>query len=101
MTFAGRFRDKVMVVTGAAQGIGRGVALRAAAEGASMLLVDRAGFVSDVAREAGASARHFVCDLETYDGAAAAIAEAGRERGRPDIQKKKNGDALTNQPMTA
>lgn len=31
-----------MVVTGAAQGICRGVALRAAAEGAKVLFVDRA-----------------------------------------------------------
>ena len=33
MTFLGRFAGKVAVVTGAAQGIGRDVALRLAAEG--------------------------------------------------------------------
>ena len=36
-----RFDDKVMVVTGAAQGIGRCVAERAASEGAKVLIVDR------------------------------------------------------------
>ena len=57
MIFADRFRGKTMVVTGAAQGIGRGVALRAAAEGAAVMLVDRADFVADVAHEAGRAAR--------------------------------------------
>ena len=37
-----RFDGKVMVVTGAAQGIGRGVALAAAREGARLVLADRA-----------------------------------------------------------
>jgi NAD(P)-dependent dehydrogenase (short-subunit alcohol dehydrogenase family) len=34
-----RFQDRVMVVTGAAQGIGQRVAERAAAEGARLVLV--------------------------------------------------------------
>ena len=60
-----RFTGKVVVVTGAAQGIGRGVALRAAAEGARVLFVDRADFVSEVAAEAsGADTAGFVADLE-------------------------------------
>ena len=51
MIFQGRFAGKVMVVTGAAQGIGAGVATRAAAEGASLVLVDRADFVDGRGRE--------------------------------------------------
>ncbi|WP_211223764.1 SDR family NAD(P)-dependent oxidoreductase, partial [Massilia niastensis] len=47
-----RFRDKVMIVTGAAQGIGRGVALAAAAEGARLVLADRSDLVDQVALEA-------------------------------------------------
>ena len=77
---AGRFADQVIVVTGAAQGIGRAVAIRAASEGAQVLLVDRAEFVADVAAETGASARGFVADLEHYQGAEAAMAEALRDR---------------------
>jgi dihydroxycyclohexadiene carboxylate dehydrogenase len=64
-----RFAGKVLVVTGAAQGIGRVVALRAAAEGGKVLFVDRADFVSEVAAEASdADTAGFVADLETYEG---------------------------------
>ena len=76
MIFANRFAGKRLVVTGAAQGIGRAVALRAAAEGGDVLFVDRADFVNDVATEAGTRGHGFVCDLETYDGASVAMAEA-------------------------
>jgi dihydroxycyclohexadiene carboxylate dehydrogenase len=81
-----RFAGKVMVVTGAAQGIGRAVALRAAVEGAKVLFVDRADFVSEVATEAkGTEAVGFVADLETYEGAASAMAFAVRQFGGIDI----------------
>lgn len=39
--FANRFDEKVMIVTGAARGIGRAVAIRAAKEGAKVVVVDR------------------------------------------------------------
>jgi dihydroxycyclohexadiene carboxylate dehydrogenase len=98
MIFADRFAGKVMVVTGAAQGIGRGVALRAAAEGAQVLLVDRADFVEDVAAEGGEACRAFQCDLETYAGAAAAMAEAMAQFGRIDILINNVGGAIRMRP---
>lgn len=99
MIFAGRFSGKVIVVTGAAQGIGRGVALRAAAEGAQVLLVDKADFVADVAAEAGDQARTFTCDLETHAGAAAAIRTAEAEFGRVDILINNVGGAIRMRPF--
>ena len=73
-----RFSGKVVVVTGAAQGIGRGVALRAAAEGGRVVFVDRAEFVAEVAAEAkGAETAGFVADLETYEGAKHGFAVIG------------------------
>lgn len=39
--FANRFDEKVMIVTGGARGIGRAVAIRAAKEGAKVVVVDR------------------------------------------------------------
>ncbi|MGL4773912.1 MAG: SDR family NAD(P)-dependent oxidoreductase [Clostridium sp.] len=38
--FKGRFDDKVMIITGAATGIGKATAIRAAQEGAKLVLVD-------------------------------------------------------------
>ncbi|HJP61551.1 MAG TPA: benzoate diol dehydrogenase BenD [Gemmatimonadaceae bacterium] len=95
-----RFAGRVMVVTGAAQGIGRGVALRAAAEGARVLFVDRADFVSEVAAEAtGADTAGFVADLETYEGAASAMAFAARRFGCIDILVNGVGGAIRMRPF--
>lgn len=101
MIFAGRFAGKVMVVTGAAQGIGAGVATRAAAEGASVVLVDRAEFVTEVEQAivaAGGKAMSVCCDLETYEGGAAAMAKAVQAFGRIDILINNVGGAIRMRP---
>ncbi|KAB2905541.1 MAG: 1,6-dihydroxycyclohexa-2,4-diene-1-carboxylate dehydrogenase [Burkholderiaceae bacterium] len=95
-----RFEGKVVVVTGAAQGIGRGVALGAAAEGGKVLFVDRADFVADVAAEApGGGATGFVADLETYEGARAAMAFAAQTFGGIDILINGVGGAIRMRPF--
>ncbi|PZU60841.1 MAG: 1,6-dihydroxycyclohexa-2,4-diene-1-carboxylate dehydrogenase [Sphingobium sp.] len=101
MIFQGRFAGKVMVVTGAAQGIGAGVATRAAAEGASLALVDRADFVTDVEQAivaAGGKAISVTCDLETYAGAAQAMTAAIAAFGRIDILINNVGGAIRMRP---
>lgn len=95
--FPGRFAGKALVVTGAAQGIGRAVALRAAAEGGKVLLVDRADFVTEVAAEAGAEA--FTADLETYEGAEAAMRRAQNLLGGIDILINNVGGAIRMRPF--
>ena len=67
---AGRGR-RVALVTGASSGIGRGLALRLAADGWSVALVARRGdLLEEVAHEvrsAGAEARVCVCDIALQD----------------------------------
>jgi dihydroxycyclohexadiene carboxylate dehydrogenase len=97
-----RFADKVMVVTGAAQGIGRRVAERAAAEGALVLVVDRADIRDEVVaaiRDAGGTAHGFGAELETWEGCTAAMAEAVRHWGRIDILINNVGGTIWAKPF--
>ena len=93
-----RFAGKTLVVTGAAQGIGRSVALRAAAEGGRVLLVDRADFIAEVAAEAGPNAVGFIADLETYEGAEATMAFAAKTFGGIDVLINGVGGAIRMRP---
>ena len=97
-----RFAGKAVVVTGAAQGIGRAVALRIAREGGSVVLVDRSELVEEVRHEAeaaGADAIAVIADLETYAGAVAAM-ESARERfGRIDVLVNNVGGTIWAKPF--
>ncbi len=94
---SGRFADKVAIVTGAAQGIGRAVALRLAAEGGRLVAVDRSEFVAEVAEAADGIA--VTADLETWQGAAAAVAAALEAHGRLDILINNVGGAIWMKPF--
>jgi dihydroxycyclohexadiene carboxylate dehydrogenase len=96
-----RFADKVMVVTGAAQGIGRRVAERAAGEGAKVLIVDRSPARDEVVasiRHAGGVAEAISVDLETWDGCTAGMAKAVDLWGRIDILVNNVGGTIWAKP---
>ena len=100
-SFAGRFAGKVAIVTGAAQGIGRTVALRLAREGGRVVLVDRSELVDDVRLESeqgGAEALSVIADLETYAGATACVAKARERFGRIDIAIHNVGGSIWARP---
>jgi meso-butanediol dehydrogenase / (S,S)-butanediol dehydrogenase / diacetyl reductase len=84
-----RFRDKVVVVTGAAHGIGRASALRFAAEGAHVAILDvRDAEGEQVAAEcgrAGQPGRYYHCDVTDQDGVAAAIGRVTGDLGPIDV----------------
>lgn len=97
-----RFEEKVVVVTGAAQGIGRGVALRAAAEGGIVVLTDRSELVHEVEAEiAGLGcglSLAVVADLETYAGACAMTRAALDAFGRIDALVNNVGGTIWAKP---
>jgi NAD(P)-dependent dehydrogenase (short-subunit alcohol dehydrogenase family) len=81
-------RGKSAIVTGAASGIGRATAMLFAAEGASVLVLDRSPQVADTAaaiQAAGGNAIAVVADSSSEAEVAAAVTQAVREFGRLDV----------------
>jgi dihydroxycyclohexadiene carboxylate dehydrogenase len=101
MIFPRRFAGKVAVVTGAAQGIGRIVALRLAREGGRLAMVDRSPLVEEVRNEAegaGAEAITIIADLETFAGATDAMDGARERFGQIDILINNVGGTIWTKP---
>lgn len=96
--FAGRFAGKVALVTGAAQGIGREVALRLAREGARVVLVDRSDLVHEARDEAGGEAVALTADLEEYEACDGVIQEAVLRCGRLDVLVNNVGGTIWARP---
>ncbi|HBO55301.1 1,6-dihydroxycyclohexa-2,4-diene-1-carboxylate dehydrogenase [Janibacter terrae] len=96
-----RFAGKVVVVTGSAQGIGAQVAERAAAEGGSVLLVDRSPLVAEVVERIVAADGIASCletDLEQWSGAEELRATAVERYGRIDVLVNNVGGTIWTRP---
>lgn len=102
MAGANRFKKKVVIVTGAAQGIGRGVALQVAAEGGAVVAVDRSDLVKDVVTEikdAGGKAIAVQADLETFAGAQSVMDAALKKHKRIDVLINNVGGTIWAKPF--
>ncbi|RRD22385.1 acetoin reductase [Brucellaceae bacterium VT-16-1752] len=80
---------KVILVTGAGQGIGRGIALRLAKDGADLALVDlnteKLASVQKEVEALGRKATTFIADVSKRDQVYAAIEHAEKELGGFDV----------------
>ncbi|NLF55681.1 MAG: SDR family NAD(P)-dependent oxidoreductase, partial [Thauera phenolivorans] len=95
-----RFDNKVAVITGAAQGIGRRVAERMASEGGRLVLVDRSELVHELKDELGGQTEvlTLTADLEQFDDCHRVMAEAKAHFGRIDILINNVGGTIWTKP---
>lgn len=96
-----RFANKVMVITGAAQGIGQRVAELAAQQGAKLALVDRSPLVQEL-RDRLATITDVIAvevDLETFQGAEQAAEAAFKAFRRIDILVNNVGGTIWTKPF--
>jgi dihydroxycyclohexadiene carboxylate dehydrogenase len=96
-----RFKDKVALITGAAQGIGRRVAERMAAEGARLVVVDRSELVLELRDELASSSEvlALTADLEQYAECSRVMAQAIERFGRLDILVNNVGGTIWAKPF--
>lgn len=90
-----RFNNKVALVTGAAQGIGRGVVERLLLEGAKVVAVDR----SELVHELPAQVFALTADLERYADCQRVVSEAIEHFGRLDILINNVGGTIWAKPF--
>jgi 2-hydroxycyclohexanecarboxyl-CoA dehydrogenase len=84
-----RLKDKVAIVTGAAQGIGRAIAMRLAQEGAKVAVADIqetvAATTAEEIRASGGQAIAVALDVTSLEQATAAVQKVERDLGPIDI----------------
>ncbi|MEO0209877.1 MAG: 3-oxoacyl-ACP reductase family protein [candidate division WOR-3 bacterium] len=80
-----KLKDRVAIVTGAGQGIGKSIAISLAEEGAKVVVTDVSGKEKDVALEIGENALYFKLDVANYQEVQSVVKEVWERFGRVDI----------------
>lgn len=97
-----RFQNKVAVITGAAQGIGKGVAERMATEGAKLVLVDRSELVFELRDQLtaqGTEVLTLTADMEQATDCQRVMQEAATHFGRIDVLINNVGGTIWAKPF--
>ena len=97
-----RLKDKVCIVTGAGQGIGRAAARRLGQEGGKIIVADRvdasASEVTTELRDHGVEATKVLVDLATHAGAQQLMTKAKEAYGRIDVLVNNVGGTIWIKP---
>ena len=100
---ARRLKDKICIVTGAGQGIGRATARRLAQEGGKIIIADRieesASKTVNELKEHGAEGIKVLCDLSTFAGAEELVKQSIKAYGRIDILVNNVGGTIWMKPF--
>ncbi|WP_348811474.1 1,6-dihydroxycyclohexa-2,4-diene-1-carboxylate dehydrogenase [Flavobacterium maritimum] len=103
MLHPNRFSAKVAIVTGAAQGIGKTVALQLLAEGASVVMVDRSPLVNEIASQLSEEQKNrtlpVIADLETFKGFQSVVQQAVEKFNKIDILINNVGGTIWMKPF--
>jgi dihydroxycyclohexadiene carboxylate dehydrogenase len=97
-----RFKNKVCVITGAGQGIGAGVALRMAQEGARLVLVDRSDIVFELSatlEKEQVEVLALTGDMEQASDCARVMQQAVEQFGRIDVLVNNVGGTIWAKPF--
>ena len=94
-----RFNEKVAVVTGTAQGIGRRVVERMVEEGGRVVAVDRSELVHELKTEFGDKVLTLTADLEQHADCQRVMDEAAKHFGRIDILVNNVGGTIWAKPF--
>ena len=93
-----KLRDKVAIITGASKGIGKGIAIRFAEEGAAVVLASRsADLLASIAgqiRDGDGRALALSLDVRRPESVEAVVQETVREYGRLDIMVNNAGISM-------
>jgi NAD(P)-dependent dehydrogenase (short-subunit alcohol dehydrogenase family) len=97
-----RLKDKVCIVTGAGQGIGRATARRLAEEGGIIVVADRVDATASEAeaelRDHGVAATKLLIDLSTFSGAQELMTRTKDIHGRIDVLVNNVGGTIWIKP---
>jgi dihydroxycyclohexadiene carboxylate dehydrogenase len=103
MLHPNRFSRKVALVTGAAQGIGKTVALQLLAEGGSVVLIDRSPIVNEIASQLSEDQKNkalpVIADLEQFSDFQSVVEQAVAKFGRIDILINNVGGTIWMKPF--